>query len=284
MPRLHRIALRSIFCFLTASLSAAQECGSSFCDSTVVFEIVGGSGFAVTIEKIEVDQNGRIDTLALGVDLRKSTRVRTVAGIHRISDLSELRSLRLGIFWADTIPGDLHRLENLNTLEIANFQITELPARIYDIHSLKRLDLEGTKLTSLDEKLGNLVNLEYLSLYASDLTSLPVSIGNLTRLRFLNLADNEISSLPNSILGLSSLDTLHCWYNALCDLNPAVESWIDSVEVSDGWKASQECPVSSGKTGSGRKNSAPILRRKSFNLLGQAITGKVRIFDEIPAQ
>jgi len=135
-----------------------------------------------------------------------------------LSQLSNLRELKLGWNKLTSLPETFSFPPNLQTLSLATNRMTSLPDTIGKLSELQTLYVHNNQLTSLPEMLSQLSNLQILDLSNIKLTSLPETLGNLSNLRELKLSDNQLTSLPETLGKLSNLQSLDLSYNKLTSL------------------------------------------------------------------
>jgi internalin A len=120
------------------------------------------------------------------------------------------------------LPSEISQLTDLRTLRLDGNRLTALPSEIGQLTSLQMLRLDGNELTALPSEIGQLTGLRTLRLDGNDLTALPSEIGQLTSLQILRLSGNRLTALPSEIGQLASLQTLTLFENRLTALPPEV--------------------------------------------------------------
>ena len=118
------------------------------------------------------------------------------------------------------LPSELSELTDLKELRLDGNQLTELPSWIGQLVGLNRLRLDGNKLTALPTEFGQLINIRGLRLDGNRLTSLPSWIGELKSLQGLRLDSNQLMELPTEFGRLTSLQELRLEGNQLTELRP----------------------------------------------------------------
>ncbi|MFW9906120.1 MAG: leucine-rich repeat domain-containing protein [Candidatus Thorarchaeota archaeon] len=151
-----------------------------------------------------------------------------------ISQLTELRVLKLNGVPLVYLPESIRKLTQLEVLGLSNTQLIGLPDWFIEYNKLKSLDLGGNRLKYLPEEISDLSQLERLILSSNQLQVLPLWINQLTKLKILNLSNNQIQSLPDSFNQLTSLEILNLSYNRFKEL-PEWIGQLTNLKTLDLW-------------------------------------------------
>ena len=152
-----------------------------------------------------------------------------------ITQLTNLRELRLDGSRLTALPPEIGQLTNLQTLRLDGSRLTALPPEIAQLTNLQTLALDGNRLTALPPEIVQLTNLQELRLDNNGLTALPPEIVQLTNLQTLALDGNRLTALPPEIGQLTNLQTLRLRGSRLTALPPEIvqltnlqELWLSS--------------------------------------------------------
>ncbi len=159
-----------------------------------------------------------------------------------IGDLSRLRILRVGQNRLRALPSSLTRLSRLRVLTVHSNPLVALPQGFHRLDSLQEFWGAHHAMVALPDSFAHLPSLRVLQLDYGALERLPEDLGRMGSLRDLRVSSNPIRSLPISVTSLS-LDNLDVWNTPLCDLDPSLEPWLDSLATND-WRAQRKasCP------------------------------------------
>ncbi|MEM7111736.1 MAG: leucine-rich repeat domain-containing protein [Chloroflexota bacterium] len=126
----------------------------------------------------------------------------------QISQLAQLKRLKLGGLKLQELPAELAQLPNLDSLEIDTTQFEQLPAIVCQLANLSKLTIRDSELRVLPAEIGQLVNLTELTLEVPQLEAFPLEIGQLANLKTLICTQAQFAELPAEIGQLANLTTL----------------------------------------------------------------------------
>ncbi|MCB9495422.1 MAG: leucine-rich repeat domain-containing protein [Fibrobacteria bacterium] len=159
-----------------------------------------------------------------------------------LGDLRSLEILRTTHNGIRHLPASLTALRKLRTLTISYNPVEELPRGFHHLDSLRELWAASNQIPTLPDSFSYLPSLRVAQLVDGPLQFLPEDIGRLSSLRDLRISQTPLRRLPLSVADLS-LDSLDVWKVALCDLDPSLETWVDSLAGTD-WRSvrANSCP------------------------------------------
>ena len=152
-----------------------------------------------------------------------------------LTDLTELRVLRIGGSMTGQIPDSISKLKNLEELYIWSTNMnTTIPESIGKLIHLQTLSIRNNPGVHgpLPNSIGNLTNLEYLSVSDNNLSGeLPKSLKNLKKLYYCFMVNNHFSgTFPIEIIQ-SPAAAYMCSENDIDSLS--FDIWSDSIQ----WEA-----------------------------------------------
>ena len=216
-------------------------------DSTVVRTILDKIGWRdVTV--------GSVVSSPISVETATSIRV-TSLNLNARSELPVIKEL----------PPEISQLPELITLTLKGNALTGLPDTVSTLHKLSRLDLSRNRFSELPAALEGLP-LQVLIADYDSIEALPQWIGTLSRLQSASFANNRLTTLPVEIIRCTMLTTLNCDSNMidsiptaltevttfrmsinanrLCSVDEAVAEWLDAIQLTSDWRATQRCETS----------------------------------------
>ncbi|MEJ2251311.1 MAG: leucine-rich repeat domain-containing protein [Candidatus Lokiarchaeota archaeon] len=122
-----------------------------------------------------------------------------------ITELTNLRELKLVANEYKSLPDSLGNLKNLELLNLGFNRLTKLPNTFRNFENLRYLDISDNHFKSFPEVIFELKNLEILNIEGNPIPSSPDEINRLENLRELNIFVTHIIKLPKSILSLKKL-------------------------------------------------------------------------------
>lgn len=134
-----------------------------------------------------------------------------------LTNLSELRLLRLTCNHLTAIPGEIGQLSKLEEAYFDHNQLKEIPQDIVKAKKLQKLDLSRNDIEVLDIDFQGTKSLTDLRLDLNRLSDLPDSLAYVKLLR-LSLSGNNFHVVPPVLSKLSHLKTLYCRVNHLVEL------------------------------------------------------------------
>lgn len=159
-----------------------------------------------------------------------------------IGELAQLRILRLGQNNLRALPASLTSLPRLRVLTVQSNPLLALPADFHRLDSLEEFWGAHHAMVSLPDSFAFLPSLRVLQLDYGPLARLPDNLGKMTTLRDLRISSTPMRFLPISVTDLA-LEKLDVWNMPLCELDPSLETWLDSLATTD-WRSHRtaSCP------------------------------------------
>jgi hypothetical protein len=187
----------------------------------------------------------------------------TAEELEKICENTNLKFLRIGYFYSDTLPACIGNLTQLEELEICwdgyrlpirkatvlpaigkltklksltfsgGYLPIELPSELGNLTSLQRLRIFNLKIDNLPESLGNLINLKDAML-CGDMKTLPNSLSNWKKITSIYLAGNKFEKIPACIFGIHSLQDLDLNGNDLLEIDPRIAELSELVDLNLG--------------------------------------------------
>lgn len=132
----------------------------------------------------------------------------------KISQLINLKSLKITRSRISSFPQEFCLLENLSSLEISGCWLESIPAKISQLINLKSLKIIESEISSFPKEfwqLENLTSLELIDFWS--LENIPAKISQLTNLKSFKITRSRIASFPREfwqLVNLRSLEILVC--------------------------------------------------------------------------
>ena len=128
---------------------------------------------------------------------------------QRISNMQNLKSLKLSNNAISQNFGNLSNLPFLAELDLSGNALTKIPTELSSLQTLTTLNV-GNNLftTNFAGSLASLKNLEWISFQTNQITAIPAELGQLTKLIHLNFADNHITDGFHSLRVLKKLEQI----------------------------------------------------------------------------
>lgn len=190
----------------------------------------------VSVESITKQENGNIVYLDLSNSDVSKDGISVIP--PEIGQLVFLKTFLCKDNIIAEIPPEIGNLQMLENLVAMSNRIQKISPEIGKCSSLIDLDLRHNRIELLPIEIGELKSIKKIRLWGNKLTYLPESIGNLSTLIELYLKDNRLENLPLSLTKLK-LEYIDIIGNKLCNLPPAIESWVISIDKK--YKQSQKC-------------------------------------------
>lgn len=210
--------LTVVFCITTVGAQDYLE------DVSIVRAILDSNDITgVSIESITRSEEGRIRWLDLSSKDVAESFVKRVP--PAIGGLTELRYLALAHNGIERLPEEIGRLTELRELNLGNNALTSLPQSMKNLTKLEKLDLRNNDLEQFPSQILGCKNLWYLHLRNNTIPSLPANFSSLSSLKELYMQGNELKSLPADLPKMN-LEYVELIENRLCDLPPALDSWM----------------------------------------------------------
>ncbi|CRL00296.1 CLUMA_CG013569, isoform A [Clunio marinus] len=124
-----------------------------------------------------------------------------------ITELINLKELRLNSCAIVFLPANIGRLVNLETLELRENYLENLPPTIKLLQRLKLLDMGRNNFEDLPSELGQLKALQELILDENNLCDISV-VGDLINLKHLDIASNRLDLFPEEVTNCTLLEIL----------------------------------------------------------------------------
>lgn len=147
----------------------------------------------------EIDQLEKLQELNLDSN--------NISELGPITNLKNLRVLRISYNKLGKLPPDMKKMENLQEIYLSGNQLSSLPKELFELENLEVLVVKNNALTSIPPDLKKLKNLRILDLKNNQISSLPDSLSHLKRLERLYLSGNTLSTIPD-VSGLKSLENI----------------------------------------------------------------------------
>lgn len=162
-----------------------------------------------------------------------------------ITELLQLRELRLNTCAILFLPANIGRLLNLETLELRENYLENLPPTIKLLQRLKLLDMGRNNFEDLPSELGQLTSLEELILDENNLCDIS-PVGDLVNLKHLDIASNRLDMFPSEICNCTLLEILDCDGNEFEVLPDAIGNLTNLVRLNMNFVGLKFLPSSIG--------------------------------------
>lgn len=150
--------------------------------------------------------------------------------VEAARDDSEELDLNLGHRFLDSLPNDIHVLNNvpdvlkITRLNLAGNIISVLPDSIGNFVNLKEIDISGNGLAYITPRVGELRQLKTFIARNNNLDELPKEFAQLLALENLNLSGNRFESFMPQLFELVSLRTLYFGGNRIDVIPPDIQN------------------------------------------------------------
>ncbi len=125
-----------------------------------------------------------------------------------LSQLTNVREIRLGWQSWTELPHELSELREFRSLTVLNSPIQSFPAFLGSCPHLSELVLRGTDIARIPVSVQTFRHLHRLDFSNNPVREIPPELGELSELRELQLADDGLETLPESLNALRRLHRL----------------------------------------------------------------------------